>query len=149
MRKLFIVLVIALVCAACEKFDALPEPELPVVEIEFNVATYYPATQSITLFISSAFDYDGIYEYYNKRAFTITPYLKNKGLGIISTEVDAGAKQIKINLAGDTLPSGFSGLIFNTKKPMYLGSKAEFWRNTTVVAKGYIKTVDLSVSAGP
>ena len=140
MKKIIIILAVALVFSACPEYQSWPEPLLPLEEVEFSAAAYDSGTQTIKLTVSPSLPYKGIYPYYNKDSdFGMGSYLKG-GISVKST---------KVNLTGDNITSidivitgtKPSTLTFNTKEPMYL--YREQWDAITyqiIEAKAFIKT---------
>ena len=143
MKKIYLFLAVTLVFAGCLEFNPLPEPELPVVEVEITNAVYAGISNTITLTftVSPGTNFDSVYQYYNKAgSFDMLSYITNKGLAIESTElVIEPSKLFVIKLAeGATKPDALN---FNTTEPMYFGSsKNTIYNFPIVVAKGLIKT---------
>ena len=142
MRKILLILGLIFLFTACEKFDSLPEPELPVEEIEMLEAIYNPPPEhSISIHFQVPVMYDQIYQYYNMSGiFSMAPYLKDRDFDIIETKLRPYWFDIYLS-ADKAVPEK---LLFNTQEPMYFSYPVDIWNNV-IIAKGFIKTQELSV----
>ena len=137
-KTFFFILFIGLVLSGCDDpFLSFPEPELPVVDIVFNTATYDAVNHSIILDFHSSIPYTGIFENYNTdKGFNIALYITNSNsLSIRRTSIYEN--KISIFLApGTPYPSK---LFFNIHMPFYL----TFY--SVVVSKAFIYNKELPV----
>ncbi|MCL2879350.1 MAG: hypothetical protein FWF29_03810 [Treponema sp.] len=165
MRKLCIIAAAAILLAACEDYDPLPEPELPVIYIEFSGAEYIPPAApdpenpgsnpisdgSIKLTFARTLSELGgtsyVYRYYNmEQYFFMGAYLQNKDINVISTRVNDGTIIFSFTKK-DTLPAK---LIFKTGEPMYFGAYAiSPGDKNIIIAKGFIASAEISVNNLP
>ena len=154
MKKIIILLAVVLLFSACEIYDSLPEPLLPIEDIHFSGAVYTAGTAlsdpEINITLSPTLPFSGIYTYYNRiDGFNFTLYLKGSSSKLyIESVTYLGSNPItglKITLKRElTEPLT---LTFNTKEPMYLYNDAGYLES--IVAKGYIKTPSLTVAGIP
>ena len=150
-KCIFFGLAFVLALTACEEYDSLPEPELPVEDVIFTGAWYNPPPDhSISLSFDVPFSFDKVYRYYNKNdTFSIVPYLKNNtGRGIVSTELMYFSKGFELKLSEDGDVPAI--LEFNTQEPLYFDYWGSvWWASSVIVGKGFIKTPNLTVSGLP
>jgi len=158
MKKIFIIIAIALIFASCEDYDALPETELPVENIEFKEARYNLIsstdpeniidTHSISLYFLEPPQYLDIYKYYNKSSsLLMDTYIKNTNITVTETKIYDNYIEFYFKYTG-ALPLE---LVFNTKEPLYFGTRvhASWWQGTLIVAKGFIITDKIAVTYLP
>jgi hypothetical protein len=110
----------ALLCGCPENYDTLPEPELPVVAIEFSGAAYDSTEKTITMTFAGPFTYDGLFPTYNReRGFDMAEYL-NGDFKFYQTRVADDRTGIIISLYNQVqVPQELS---LKTTVPLYLYS---------------------------
>jgi hypothetical protein len=141
MKPVLFALGLALVFSACPVYDSFPEPELPVVYIEFEQAQYDSQLHKIFLQFKEPVSNSILYATYNQQErFYIADYLTGgSGSMVKSAETESGGITITLH-QGSTIPQK---LTFDTGKPCYLGSAYY------IDAKAYIKTQEIGLSAAP
>ena len=162
MKKIVLVLAVALVLSACPEYQSWPEPLLDMIEIEISGAEYTDAggtDPTVTIELNAPIPltrggeaFDGIYSNYNRDGgFDMGLYL-NTGIGIQSTSVGKDGSQnidsiiVKLR-AVRTEP--FT-LHFNTNRPMYFYKRRyELGSHYIIELKGTIKTPSFTVTGIP
>jgi hypothetical protein len=143
MKKIaYAILILALGIAACEQYDSLPEPELPVRYIEFDQAVYNAGENSICLTLHEPFAYDDeLYATYNKMLhFYLPDYIKSGARDVDHQTMNGTTFTLYLRRDARLPPK----LVFDTRQPCYLSETYNF--DTIIVAKAYIKTAELPVT---
>jgi hypothetical protein len=165
MKKILFIGIIALALCTCAIIDGLPEPELPVGNINFSNAQCITtsnttinddgtSTTTITKKIVITFDaantdftmsdYDGIYSYYNKTLFDMKLHIKEGGANIESSVWDTSSITVKLGKGKDPPEK----LVFDTKAPLYLYKRQVHWSDV-ITDKAFIKTPELTILVMP
>jgi hypothetical protein len=155
MKILYALPGLVLFFAACEDriIDSLPEPELEVISIVFSEARYNLDSNAITLSFDKRYEYDGIFETYNKeRILHIENYLKERDFSI--GETSYGKTELEFNLVpGTKIPEK---IIFDTENPCYFYNNYSYYsysggqdRYAIITKKAFIGTPELIVLDRP
>ena len=150
MKKIVLILAVVFVFSACEIYDSLPEPLLPLEEVHFSGAVYTSTTgeHKITLTLDPPLSYLGIYSYYNRTGgFNINLYLLSGNIDVSSTRVQATAQAItSIDIILRNPITEPLSLVFKTNEPMYLYNYKMFSLSSYIIeAKAFILTPSVDV----